>query len=344
MNHCHQPLRLLRVATLLSCATGLVAQATLGAWTLALENGSVAHGNVVACAPLAGGVQNGPCVTLKAIATLGGPAPLAGSACARFLTATATLTVGPTARSVAFNYTFVGRLADQAPGELCYATADVALDGNQILAYNPLPVGQLTPCVPFACVPLAVNQPGAITICVAPGAHTVVARIALVTTDTMLGAGQTTSADFFTGSNGLSVCVADQGPCTVASARSYGVGCHGIVLGASAPPLLGTAIDLVTNGVPAGAQLGAQILSFLQFDPGIELSSLGMPGCYQLANADTVYVLVPAAGSMRQRLVLPPSPALVGAHVFTQSVAFAPGVNQFGAVSSNGLDLGLDSF
>src|SRR5262249_18347839 len=91
--------------------------------------------------------------------TLGGPAPLAGSACSRSVTATATLNVGPTARSVAFNYALVGQLADQALGELCYAGADVALDGNQIIGYSPLPVGQLTPCVPGACVPLPVNQP-----------------------------------------------------------------------------------------------------------------------------------------------------------------------------------------
>src|SRR5262249_30699304 len=106
----------------------------------------------------------------------------------------------------------------------------------------------------------------------------------------------------------------------------------------------GTAIDLVTNGVPAVSQLGAQILSFLQFNPGVALTALGMPGCFQFANADAVYVIVPAAGSMRLPLALPPDPGLLGAHVFTQSVAFAPGINQLGAASSNGLDLGLTSF
>ncbi|HLQ37118.1 MAG TPA: hypothetical protein VK348_04930, partial [Planctomycetota bacterium] len=201
------------LAGALFVASTIGAQATVGPWSLA--DALPRHfGNVGLNTTNAPGVQIGACVTVKAVATVLGPPTVIGvSACDHRVEATTTLTVGPTARYVNFSYTLVGLLNDMALGEICMGSADVTLNGGTILAYSPLPAGQITPCLPTGCAPLLVNHPGGIVLCVPPGVHTVVARLYTDVYDTMLVAGQSTTSDFFTGGNGLTVCVTDQGPC-----------------------------------------------------------------------------------------------------------------------------------
>src|SRR5262249_19895353 len=58
-----------------------------------------------------------------------------------------------------------------------------------------------------------------------------------------------------------------------------------LALNASARPITGTSINLVTTHIPVGTALGATLLGLTQFNPGIDLTGLGMPGCFQYTSA-----------------------------------------------------------
>lgn len=135
--------------------------------------------------------------------------------------------------------------------------------------------------------------------------------------------------------------VATAGAATVAS---YGAGCNlptPLQLAASPRPVIGNTVTLATSNVPASSQLGASILSFTQFQAGLDLTPLGMPGCRQYVGADVSLAFLPAGGTGTAPLAIPNNQAFSGMHVFAQSAAFAAGQNPLGVVTSNGLDLGL---
>lgn len=115
----------------------------------------------------------------------------------------------------------------------------------------------------------------------------------------------------------------------------------GLDLDASARPVSGTTIQLNTSNVPATASLSVVLVNFAALVPGLELSGLGMPGCYQnigLFGAVTLGLNVGPA-SWSQPFGIPLSSSYYGTNVFGQSAALVPGVNPLGAVSSNGLRL-----
>jgi hypothetical protein len=112
-------------------------------------------------------------------------------------------------------------------------------------------------------------------------------------------------------------------------------------LAASARPVLGSTFQLVTTNT-ATALLGVNVLSLTRFDPGIDLTPLGMPGCRQFVGLDTVRAFLPVAGASSMSLTLPGNPAFAGLDLFGQSAAFAPAFNAAGLITSNGLRLHLD--
>jgi hypothetical protein len=112
--------------------------------------------------------------------------------------------------------------------------------------------------------------------------------------------------------------------------------------GSSARPILGTTINLLTTHVPASAAFGADILSFTQFNPGIDLTILGMPGCRQFVGLDTTLTFFPVSGTGSVSLFIPNVPVYAGLHLYSQGAAFVAGVNPLGALASNGVDLKLD--
>lgn len=58
---------------------------------------------------------------------------------------------------------------------------------------------------------------------------------------------------------------------------------------------------------------------------------------------DSPQIFLPAGGTGSQVLGVPNDPVFTGVHVLVQSAAFAAGVNPFGVVASNGIDLGVDA-
>jgi hypothetical protein len=114
-----------------------------------------------------------------------------------------------------------------------------------------------------------------------------------------------------------------------------------IALAASARPVLGTTIQLQTNGIPAGSPLAALVLSLARATPPIDLTSLGMAGCYQHVVGGGTHLYVAPGGSAATPLVLPLTMAFAGVEITGQSFAFDAAANVLGVVSSNGLLLGL---
>jgi hypothetical protein len=124
-----------------------------------------------------------------------------------------------------------------------------------------------------------------------------------------------------------------------ARAIKYGAGCYPYApldLSASARPVQGTTIALVTTNIPAAASLSANLLSFTRHDPGIDLAALGMPGCFRYLDPDATVLL---SGSGTQSRSLGPIPAgsiWLGVQIFSQSASLVPGANAVGAITSNG--------
>jgi hypothetical protein len=135
----------------------------------------------------------------------------------------------------------------------------------------------------------------------------------------------------------------DPGPIDISTALPSTITCRGaslaMVLAASARPIIGTSINLVSSQLPGGTTLGANVLSFTQHNPGIDLTPLGMPGCRQFVGLDATNLFIPAGGQGINALVIPNVPAYSGLVLYSQSAAFATGINPLGVVSSNGLAL-----
>jgi hypothetical protein len=131
-----------------------------------------------------------------------------------------------------------------------------------------------------------------------------------------------------------------------ARAIDYGSGCLGyapLTLSASARPVQGTTINLVTTNIPATAVLNANVLSFTQHDPGIDLTP-GMPGCFRYLDLDYVFLIYGAGSTLSMPLgPFPTGSSWLGTSIFCQSVSLVPGVNPTGAISSNGTVLLIGS-
>ncbi len=105
-------------------------------------------------------------------------------------------------------------------------------------------------------------------------------------------------------------------------------------------PLIGSTINFNTANIPAGTVFGILLLSFVQLNPGMDLTGLGMPGCLQFAQAPgTVNGFFVAGSTASQSLAIPNNPALNGTLVFGQTATFTPGFNPAGILASNGLRL-----
>ena len=84
--------------------------------------------------------------------------------------------------------------------------------------------------------------------------------------------------------------------------------------------------------------LGVNFLSFTQFS-GIDLASLGAPGCNQYVGADSTAIVIPTAGTATRPIVLPANTGFLGFEIYGQSGVFATGANALGMMFTNGLRL-----
>lgn len=110
-----------------------------------------------------------------------------------------------------------------------------------------------------------------------------------------------------------------------------------LALASSARPIVGNSINLRTSGISATAPFGATILGLAQIN--LDLTGLGMPGCFQYTSGDVTFLFLPAgAPTFSQPLTVP---NLVGFNLYCQSAVYDPaaGLTPLGAVASNGVNL-----
>ncbi|MBK8098331.1 MAG: hypothetical protein IPK26_14570 [Planctomycetes bacterium] len=102
-------------------------------------------------------------------------------------------------------------------------------------------------------------------------------------------------------------------------------------------PQLGTNLALTTTNYPGNSTLGIQVLSLTQFDPGIDLTSVGAGGCFRYTGLDATNVVIPNAGQSVYNTGIPNNPSLMGLPLKSQTWALAPGANTLGMITSNGV-------
>lgn len=129
------------------------------------------------------------------------------------------------------------------------------------------------------------------------------------------------------------------GPC--AARQSYGTGCGGLDLTASADPLVNSSINLVTSGITTTAPFGALCYGFTPYNPGLSLNSIGMTGCFQFNDLLVTALFLPlGATSVTSPFAVPNFP---GVPLHAQSIVYDPtaALTPLGAVSTGGVTLTL---
>jgi Galactose oxidase, central domain len=134
---------------------------------------------------------------------------------------------------------------------------------------------------------------------------------------------------------------------TPARLQSFGQGCGGTVpVPVLTPadhrrPWLGDTYAVAVNGLPSG---GLVVMATGLSAPPVPfpLGGVGMPGCSGLVSPDLLQAML-HAGSAAFAFAVPNQPALAGLSLYHQALVFHPGVNPFGAVTSDGMQavLGL---
>ncbi len=131
-----------------------------------------------------------------------------------------------------------------------------------------------------------------------------------------------------------------------ASTSPFGSGCGGgalpaPVLSVLTPPLLGGNYSLqCTTALASG--VGIVIHGLTKFDPGIDLTSLGLTGCSLHATLDVLIAEPIVGGVMPHTFAIPNDPTWSDLRIYSQCIVFAP-VNPFGAILSGAIDARVGS-
>ncbi|HLQ37855.1 MAG TPA: hypothetical protein VK348_08645 [Planctomycetota bacterium] len=132
----------------------------------------------------------------------------------------------------------------------------------------------------------------------------------------------------------------DPGSIDLSTSLPFDTGPGGTPLGlaavAGSRPALGSTFAMRVNGVPAGSQFGFLVLGRTRQTPPVDLSGLGMPGCFRHVSLDVTQVINMTASPVQTTVAIPNNTALLGTSVFAQAAVHAPGANVLGLSASNG--------
>ena len=112
-----------------------------------------------------------------------------------------------------------------------------------------------------------------------------------------------------------------------------------LALTTSARPLAGTSLNFNTSNISATAPFGAITLGFT--NPALDLTPLGMATCSQYTDNLVTLLFLPLGSSTNATAFNVPN--AIGLHILAQAFVYDPaaGLTALGAVSSNGVDLGI---
>ena len=111
-------------------------------------------------------------------------------------------------------------------------------------------------------------------------------------------------------------------------------------------PVLGSTVTSTITGIPGGAAAGFMGYSFVPYaTPGLDLTSVGAPGCALLGDTSIVEPIALTGGSTESvALTIPTTATLAGNTLYEQAIVLAPGFNTLGAVLTNGIALNLGQY
>jgi hypothetical protein len=107
-------------------------------------------------------------------------------------------------------------------------------------------------------------------------------------------------------------------------------------------PVTGGSVPLVIGPIPPAGLFAAVVFGLTQYNPGVDLTPLGMPGCFQYVSSDVPQLVLPSGGLAQAVFTIPAAPTLAGVAIKTQGAVLVPGYNARGAITSNGLVLTID--
>ncbi|MCB9885340.1 MAG: hypothetical protein H6838_07600 [Planctomycetes bacterium] len=109
-------------------------------------------------------------------------------------------------------------------------------------------------------------------------------------------------------------------------------------------PILGQTIHLSLEGLRTGSILAAHVYGLSRLTPAIDLTPIGMPGCFQYCSLDAIEPTVSPTNPVVRPFTIPNDPNLAGVLIQVQGLSFHPGnVTPNGVVTSNGLELLLNA-
>jgi hypothetical protein len=123
-----------------------------------------------------------------------------------------------------------------------------------------------------------------------------------------------------------------------------GTGEVALSMASDARPILGTTVNMTVDNIPGGSPLAAIIYGLNQLNPGVDLTGIGMPGCFQYCSQDAVVLAIGPGASFSNAFAVPAGITFSGLVVNVQGGAYNPSAiaNTLGAISSNGVELKLD--
>ncbi|MCA8963259.1 MAG: hypothetical protein H6838_14465 [Planctomycetes bacterium] len=115
----------------------------------------------------------------------------------------------------------------------------------------------------------------------------------------------------------------------------------GLVLDTSAEPVIGTVLQWQVNGILPSTGWGVLLRSLTQATPAIDLTAIGMPGCYSHVIAPVTTLFVAPGTTQTVAESIPNVTAFVGVDLIGQAVTYNPTLNSLGLVASNGVKLSV---
>lgn len=133
----------------------------------------------------------------------------------------------------------------------------------------------------------------------------------------------------------------------VARSTAFGTGCGvpplAMVPDPNARPIVGSVASNLIQNSPTpfgGVALGSSRLFSGPFQLPVDLGGVGMAGCMLWQSAEVIGLPLTAGGAtgLSFSASIPNDPGMIGAWVFLQAYALAPGANALDIVSSNGVE------
>ena len=118
-----------------------------------------------------------------------------------------------------------------------------------------------------------------------------------------------------------------------------------LALASATAPIIGTAVTFSASNIPATSPLSVYVCSAGQSNPGIDLGTIGAPGCFAYVTLPEIFAVdLLTNPTSSATFTIPADPFFVGQSFYSQAVSFNAAANAFGVIGSNGVSSVMNSF